>query len=266
MFQRISMKSVAPAALGVVLSVGALAGIAAAAAQNPPVVRTAPVIQGQAVQGATLQASTGEWTGAQPITFTYQWRRCGPGGGNCANIAGATSATYVVTAQDVGRRLRVRVTARNADGSASALSQPTAVVAAGPAGQVRLGDGKVSIPASSVALPQRLVISDLSFTPRVVRSREPFSARFRVTDTRGYVVREALVFLVGVPYNRIQSAPEQATGQDGWVSFTLRPTAQLPLKNGFGLTMFVRARKSGDNLLAGVSTRRLVMLRLGAPR
>ena len=131
----------------------------------------------------------------------------------------------------------------------------------GPAGQITLADGKTSIPASSVALPQRIVISQVSFTPSVVRSRGPFTARFRVTDTRGFVVRGALVFLVGVPYSRIRTLPEQATDTDGYVTFTLTPTAQLPLRNGFYLVSFVRARKAGDSLLAGVSTRRLVHVR-----
>jgi hypothetical protein len=110
------------------------------------------------------------------------------------------------------------------------------------------------------------VISRAAFRPSPVRSRQPFTARFRISDTRGFVVRDVLVFALGVPFSRIQAVPEQATGTDGWVTLTLRPTARLPLRNGFFLTIFVRARKAGDSLLAGVSTRRLVAVRLGAPR
>ena len=76
----------------------------------------------------------------------------------------------------------MRVTARNVDGSASAVSARTAVVRnasggtqTGPAGQIRLADGKVSVPVTSVSLPQRLVISQVSFTPNPVRSRNPFT-------------------------------------------------------------------------------------------
>jgi hypothetical protein len=49
---------------------------------------------------------------------------------NCTDIAGATAATYTAQAGDVGSTLRVRVTASNADGSGSATSASTSVVAA----------------------------------------------------------------------------------------------------------------------------------------
>ena len=43
-------------------------------------------------------------------------------------IAGATGKTYGVRAADVGFRLRVEVTARNANGAGSALSSPSGIV------------------------------------------------------------------------------------------------------------------------------------------
>jgi hypothetical protein len=66
-----------------------------------------------------------------------------------------------------------------------------------------------------------------------------------------------------VPYNRILQEPEQETGPDGYVTFTFRPTASLPLSPGSYLVIFLRARKATDNLLTGVSTRRLVQVTLG---
>jgi hypothetical protein len=72
--------------------------------------------------------------------------------------------------------------------------------------------------------------------------------------------------VIGVPYSRIRQTSEQATDMNGWAHVQLTPTARLPLRNGFFITMFVRARKQGDDLLAGVSTRRLVQVRLGNPR
>ena len=82
-------------------------------------------------------------------------------------------------------------------------------------------------------------------------------ARFRVADLHGHPVAGALVFVLGVPFGPFQTPPETATGPDGYVTFVLHPTRAY---RGRGMVFFVRARKQGDPLLAGVSTRRLVFL------
>jgi hypothetical protein len=76
-------------------------------------------------------------------------------------------------------------------------------------------------------------------------------------------VSGALVYVVGVPFGRILKVPEATTGPDGWVTLQLVPTTRLPLVRGGALVLFIRARKPGDNVLAGVSTRRLVQVRVG---
>jgi hypothetical protein len=272
--RRIRMSRALPAACGAALATIALAGVAGAQQpRNPPTVRSTPTIQGEAREGRTLTATRGEWGGGAPIRYAYQWRRCRADGAGCSNIAGQTNTTYQVRAADVNGTIRVRVTATNNDGSATAVSQPTPVVVSAsnplppgsPAGAVRLPGGLTSIPASSVALPNRLVISEVRFDPTIVRSRTPFTGRFRVTDTRGFVVRDALVYVLGVPYSRIGQVAEQATNMEGYAQMQLSPTAQLPLRNGYYVVMFVRARKQGDDLLAGVSTRRLVQVRVAHP-
>jgi hypothetical protein len=273
--RRISrLKRALPAGLGAAFTAIALAGVAGAQQEkSPPTVRATPTIEGEAREGKTLTATRGEWGGKSPMRFAYQWRRCQKDGTGCANIAGATNPTYGVRAADVDRTIRVRVTATNDDGSATGVSQPTPVVVSAtnplppgsPAGAVRLSSGLTSVPVTSVTPPHRLVISSVQFNPPIVRSRVPFTGRFRVTDTRGFVVRDALVYVVGVPFGRIGQALEQATDMEGWAQVQLAPTARLPLRNGYSIVMFLRARKQGDDVLAGVSTRRLVQVRLARP-
>jgi hypothetical protein len=93
-----------------------------------PRFRAVPVILGVATDGAALTATTGVWDGTPPFTFGYQWARCSTDGSSCQSIAGATQAAYTLTSVEVGRRVRVIVTATNAAGSASATSAATAIV------------------------------------------------------------------------------------------------------------------------------------------
>ena len=97
---------------------------------TPPVNTSPPTITGTPQDGQTLSASTGSWSGTQPITYGYQWQRCDSGGANCAPITGATGPTYTATSADVGRTLRVVVTGTNSAGSASATSAATTIVQA----------------------------------------------------------------------------------------------------------------------------------------
>ena len=62
--------------------------------------------------------------------FDYQWQRCDEAGDNCVDIPGATGSTYELGDDDAGQTVRVEVTATNEEGTQSALSDPSAVVAA----------------------------------------------------------------------------------------------------------------------------------------
>jgi hypothetical protein len=106
---------------------GAVAAFAPVALAAPPGNVTRPTIAGTPAEGETLTASQGTWTN-NPTAFQYQWQRCRPDGLGCGAIAGATQRTYDVRSADVGRTLRVRVRAVNADGATDARSDPTAVV------------------------------------------------------------------------------------------------------------------------------------------
>ena len=254
----------AAAVASALTALAALAGFADAQANVVPVNTTPPSVSGTARDGETLTASEGTWTGTDPITYTYQWQRCDANGLNCANLAGSTGRTYAVQTSDVNNRLRVSVTARNESGSATESSQPTAA-ATPPEGATRLADGRYSIPVTSVQLPQRLVVSGVEFVPSVIRSRVPYTGRFRVMDTRGYIVRDAIVLVTGVPLGWIQAPQEVRTNVDGLATVQIQPTTRLRLVRGGSMVKFIRARKDGDSLLAGVSTRRLVRVRTAKP-
>jgi hypothetical protein len=94
-----------------------------------PASSAAPAISGTPEDGRTLGASDGDWTGTTPLSFTYRWRRCDSAGGSCADIVGATAATYRQVPDDVGHRIVLVVTASNVAGNASASSAATGVVA-----------------------------------------------------------------------------------------------------------------------------------------
>jgi hypothetical protein len=235
----------------------------AAQAQYAPQSTAPPTISGESRVGSTLTATTGTFTGDQPITYAYQWQRCDANGNACTAIAGATGQTYVLQAADLARTLRVAVTATNARGTATATSVPTAAVAAsGPAGQIQLSGGGVSIPATSVDLPERLIVDQVRFTPNPIRStRSTIRLTVRVRDTRGFFVRGALVFARSTPLVTT-TAPETATQTDGTVTLTMRPRpGEFQIRRGWNVQFFVRARTGDGNVLAGVSTRRLVQLR-----
>jgi hypothetical protein len=211
-------------------------------------IATAPVISGSPAVGATLSVSPGTWVSSSPITYTYQWTRCQAGGPACTPIANAKRPTYTVTPADSDQQLFVQIKAISAQASVFANSART---------QKIVGTGTIA--AASVVLPNRLVISDVKFTPSSISSRAPFIARFRVMAS-GRPVQGALVYALGIPYSWVAGGREVVTDADGWATMQITPTARLPLERGNALVMFVRARKAGDNILAGVSTRRLVQV------
>jgi hypothetical protein len=101
-------------------------GAATAAQTAPPVNIDPPTITGTPRVGEALTAQNGTWENA-PTTFRYRWLRCNALGNSCVLLA-ANGRTYRVGEADVGRTLRVRVTAVNADGATNARSEQTDVV------------------------------------------------------------------------------------------------------------------------------------------
>lgn len=221
-----------------------------------------PTISGTAQEGQLLNGDAGRWEGTPPIDLNFHWQRCDRNGGSCADISGVSSTQYRLTSADAGNRVRLRIQANNRGGRTNAHSAPSAVVAKAPShppGAIRLADGKYSIPVTSVAPPHRLVIGQLAFSPNPLRSRNALiTARFRIADTRGYIVRGALVFVTPLPYGWVTQPAEVASDTDGWATVQMRANPQVPRRGA--IVMFVRARKGGDFVLTGISNRRLVQM------
>ncbi len=74
-----------------------------------------PTLTGDAREGQTVRVNLGQWTGTDPISYSYAWTSCAA---TCRAVS--SSGAYRVTGADVGRRLVVNIVARNAVGSSSA--------------------------------------------------------------------------------------------------------------------------------------------------
>jgi hypothetical protein len=251
----------------VVSALTLFAGAGVAARTDKPVNTKPPTISGTPEEGKTLTADRGDWSN-KPTDFDYQWRRCDKTGGSCANISGAHALKYTLTSADVGNTLRFRVEAKNADGSTTATSVPTAVVQKkAPATTTTTtpsrGNGCPSggnpDQVGQLSLPAKLIIDQFQSNPNVVTSgTQSFVLRVHVTSTCSGPVQGALVYGTATPFNQF-TVTEQPTGADGWASLTFNRLTNFPVNNKQGiLAMFLRARKSGENVLAGITAYRLV--------
>jgi hypothetical protein len=231
---------------------------------GPPVNTSAPTVGGTALVGSVVTANPGSWAGRQSISFAYRWLRCNTQGGECASIGGATSRSYRLTASDVNHKMRFNLTARNSIGSTTVISSESPVVTEPlPSGAIRLPSGEISIPAASVPSNHRLVVSQVLFAPNPVTSRNSvITVRVRTKDTRGFVVRDALVFVRSTP--RVTTGGDrQIATTDGWVTYQLAPNGNFPKpRKGFNVQFFVKAYRSGDPGLGGIAGYRLVQVRL----
>jgi hypothetical protein len=222
-----------------------------------------PTITGSAVVGESLTANPGTWTGTG-ITFAYLWSRCDATGAACTDITTATQSTYTVVTADAGRTLRVKVTGTNASGSNAVTSAQSGVVSTAPAPPATgcpTGTGPIKV--ADLAPPARLSLDRQQITPSPVTSgTQTIRIRLHVSACGGRTVEGALVYATPTPYQQF-SATEQPTGADGWAVLTMRRLRFFPASQQQQLlVVFARARKSGEDLLGGVSTRRLISFKV----
>ena len=125
----------------------------------PPAPTIAAAITGDAVVARPLTAHY-ELGGDPTAWIIRYWMRCDSAGASCVNITGANNPTYLPTALDRGKRLRLKVTASNATALATAVSEPTAIVGQAPhilsvaiVGDPATVNGLLSTSKSVTALP-----------------------------------------------------------------------------------------------------------------
>jgi hypothetical protein len=261
-----------------VVTVAALVAVALAVGspsrqQAPPDNSSLPTISGDASVGSDLTANPGTWNGSAPFSFQYQWLICGSKGEACGNIAGATKKTFTIRDGDQGNTIRVKVIASNSDGSGNATSDATKQITSAttttttgtttttPAAN-GCPPGKGTVNVKDMSLPARLLIDAVSSRPgTLTKGTQSFTVTVHVTNTCGQTVSGALVYVTATPYNQFDIPAEAPTNNNGDANLTMTRLSGYPVSSKQQLlALFVRARKDGEDLLAGVSVRRLVSI------
>jgi subtilisin family serine protease len=200
------------------------------ASGSPPVNTAPPAISGTAQTGQTLSASTGSWT-ESPTSFAYRWQRCDTKGANCSPISGATARTYLLGASDLGKTLRVAVTASNGAGpSAPATSAQTAVVQQGPTtfGKTTVGASSDSFAANRKRVSRYALTSAGSVTK--------LSIYLAPTSTSGQQVLEGVIYAdaSGKPGGLLGVSKQltfKSTSSAGWYELALSSPLKLAAGN-----------------------------------
>ena len=115
-------------------------------------------------------------------------------------------------------------------------------------------------PIADFSPPARLqiVAFDVLSGP-INEGTDSFTLKVRVGSTCSRDVIGASVYVTAVPYNQFNIPAEELTGNDGTATLVFRRDANFPASSKQQqLTLFIRATKPGEDLLAGISTRRLV--------
>jgi hypothetical protein len=167
--------------------------------------------------------------------------------------AGATLATIVGLGVAVGSGLAAGTTAAKNAQRPAVAGQETGCPG---------GSGPVNV--NDVKSPARLLLDGQTGEPSVVNAgTSDIVLRYHVSACGGRPVQGALVYTTAVPFNQWSIPNEQPTGQDGWTELRLHQLRGFPVSpNQQLIALFARARKQGEPLLTGISTRRLFSLRV----
>ncbi len=137
-----------------------------------------PTITGTAAVGMTLTATPHVWK-PTPVSLAYQWKR------NGIAIPGATSATYRLSAADMGATIEVAVTGSKSDyTSVTKTSRGTGKVKAGTLGAVTPQVvGKATVGVTLTAHPGRWTPAGVTYTYRWYRNSMSIKGATEATYT-----------------------------------------------------------------------------------
>ncbi|MEP7335354.1 MAG: hypothetical protein ABI717_06195, partial [Actinomycetota bacterium] len=204
-----------------------------------PTATAAPTVAGVPMVEQTLSATLGTWSGSAPLTIGLEWLRCDPDGESCQGL-GITADTYTVGSVDIGKTIRVKITAANLVGARGAVSDPTPVVS-----PLMPTEQNPSIAAAKVTAPHKLVIEEVKaparFTGRAMR------VTLVVRDSRGFLVEGAIVTASTLPGSALVRPTEFTTTADGRVTLEFKRGAKLKAAIR-AVTVVVIARRPGDKL------------------
>jgi hypothetical protein len=150
----------------------------------------------------------------------------------------------------------------------------TAVVAGATFGAAGQGDaasvstgcpaGTGPIKVDDLTPPARLMVDQWKSNPSVIgRTPGTVTVSAHVTACGGRDVSGALVYVTATPWDQFSTPAEVATGADGWATASMSQADHYPASpRQEVLAVFLRARKPGEAVLGGVSTRRLVSFKV----
>ena len=115
-------------------------------------------------------------------------------------------------------------------------------------------------PIAELTPPARLQIDAFDVLSGPINEQtQTFTLKVRVGSTCSVDIKGASVYVTAVPYNQFTIPAEELTGDEGTATLVFRRDANFPAsRQQQQLTLFIRATKPGEDILAGVSTRRLV--------
>jgi hypothetical protein len=139
--------------------------------------------------------------------------------GTGTTTTGTTSAT---TSTTTGTAPPTTSPPGSPGGSGTTTAPEAAAGTRTVAGVLPLKSGAVSIPVASVRAPARLLVI-VSLQPRkILGAARPIKASVQVRDTRGYLVRGAVVAIRSVPGGKLVPVGRKRSAADGRVVFVVR--------------------------------------------